>query len=194
MISGNLPPNQTIHHIDDALIHDISAPAQEPQYLTVSYPELSADGTTTTKTARFIVNNDTVIVDRFGHPVDFSDIQPQTHVNVQYSGDLTDANPPEAPARLIVVQQSPDLEEALTTTDWVASVDSANGLLYTGNPNSINSQHRYIISNATEILDHSGNIIPLQAIEPGQIVRITHSPFQQGCIPPQATAYVVQLF
>lgn len=65
-------------------------------------------------------------------------------------------------------------------------------LLYTGNPNDINSQVRYVVSNST-FSDPSGRPITLSSLRPSQRVRITHATTQTASIPPQTIAFHVQL-
>ena len=77
-------------------------------------------------------------------------------------------------------------------TGRVAMVDPDNEILYTGNPFDVNSQTKYLLSNAT-ITDRSGRPISIRALQPGQRVRITHANFQTSSIPPQTTAFHVQL-
>ncbi|NLP33663.1 MAG: hypothetical protein GX359_00485, partial [Clostridiales bacterium] len=43
------------------------------------------------------------------------------------------------------------------------------------------------------ILDQNNNTIPLEAIQPGQLVRVEHAIFQTLSIPPQSPAYLVQV-
>jgi len=52
---------------------------------------------------------------------------------------------------------------------------------------------RFVVSQATEILDQTGSSIPLSALQPGQMARIEHANFQTASIPPQTTAYRIQV-
>jgi hypothetical protein len=79
------------------------------------------------------------------------------------------------------------------TTDRVVSVDMNNGFLLTGNPYDIYDQMIFTISSETVILDQNNNIIPLEAIQPGQMVQVEHAIFQTLSIPPQSPAYRVQV-
>ncbi|MGL5434429.1 MAG: hypothetical protein ACRDBO_03390 [Lachnospiraceae bacterium] len=190
---GSISGGGNILYLDNGLVEDISLPGEAPQYLIVSYDASAPDGSASKGMIRLIITDNTVIINPFGIQVKFQDIQLGTYINAQISSNLTGGSPPESHAYLIVVQKTPTPTESLVTTDWVAFVEADTGLIYTGNPRSINSQKRFVISNATQITDQYGNAIPLSAIPPGQIVQITHSPFHTGCLPPQATAYATQL-
>ena len=100
--------------------------------------------------------------------------------------------PPQANAFLLMVQRRRPQIEIATSIGRIASIDAANGFLYTGNPNDINSQVRYVVSNST-FSDPSGHPITLSSLRPGQRVRITHATAQTASIPPQTIAFHVQL-
>ena len=95
-------------------------------------------------------------------------------------------------AFLIMVQKRRPQIEIATSIGRIASIDAANGFLYTGNPNDINSQVRYVVSNST-FSDPSGRPITLSSLRPSQRVRITHATTQTASIPPQTIAFHVQL-
>jgi len=192
--SDRVSSDDQIIQTDNVLVINKSAPDQTPDFLTISYPSMASDGSFSAQTLRLIISPYTVIINAFGFQVYFTDIQAGTYIDAQFSSDIAAASPPQTVAYLIVSKQLPATDDTLTTTDWVATVDTANGLIYTGNSNSINSQKRFIIANATQITDQYGTPIPLSAVLPGHIVRISHAPFQTGCIPPQAMAYTVQQF
>ena len=105
---------------------------------------------------------------------------------------MTRSIPPQANAFLIIVKRNPRPQNN-TTDGRIASVDPRNRFLITGNPDDINSQIRYTISDDTVILNRFGNPIPLRALRPGQMVRITHADFQTASIPPQTAAYRIQI-
>lgn len=70
-------------------------------------------------------------------------------VNAVFSSAMTRSIPPQANAFLIMVQKRRPQIEIATSIGRIASIDAANGFLYTGNPNDINSQVRYVVSNST---------------------------------------------
>ncbi|HAQ40379.1 MAG TPA: hypothetical protein DCM73_05805 [Clostridiales bacterium] len=73
------------------------------------------------------------------------------------------------------------------------AVDTDNSFLYTGNPNDIFSQMRFVITDATTIRDRRGRRIRLSDLRPGEFVRVEHAIFQTLSIPPQTTAFNVQV-
>ena len=113
-------------------------------------------------------------------------------VNVVFSSAMTRSIPPQSAAFLVVARRDFQSSSSTTTTGRIAMVDPVNEILYTGNPFDINSQTKYLLSNAT-ITDRSGRPINMRALRPGDRVRITHANFQTSSIPPQTTAFHVQL-
>lgn len=80
-----------------------------------------------------------------------------------------------------------------TTTGRIARVDASNNLLYTGTPGNIGSQTRFVVTSSTLIQNRNGFPILLRALRPGQLVRITHANFMTASIPPQTTAFRIQV-
>ncbi|MBQ2801266.1 MAG: hypothetical protein IJF03_07750 [Lachnospiraceae bacterium] len=58
------------------------------------------------------------------------------------------------------------------------------------NPSSI---IRFNLSSDTVILNQWGRVIPFSRLMPGLRVRIQHANFMTASIPPQTTAFVIQL-
>lgn len=54
-------------------------------------------------------------------------------------------------------------------------------------------QMRFIVSDSTVMLDRRGNRINLRNLRPGMKVRVEHADFQTASIPPQTTAFRVQV-
>lgn len=191
---------QLLSHTDNALtienaqVEDISTPKQLPRYLTVTYDAIMRDGAAAKQTLRLNTDENTTIMNAFGIQVDWADIHIGSLISAQFSADIAMSNPPQALAFIIIIQQSSRPVDAFVTTDWVASVDVQNGLIYTGNPRSLNSQKRFVVTAATQTTNQNGTPISLTDIIPGHIVRIIHAEFETGCLPPQAIAYMVQQF
>ena len=138
-----------------------------------------------------IVSNDTIIRDRSGRNLRLSDLREGMVIDTEFSSAMTFSVPPQARAYSItVVNRSKDSN---ITEGRVLTIDLRKGFLYTGNANNLSSQMRFVITKTTAILDRNGNRISLRDIRPGQRVRVEHATFQTPSIPPQTTAFVVQI-
>jgi hypothetical protein len=112
-------------------------------------------------------------------------------IDADFSSAMTRSIPPQSSAYRIVVLE--EESSVYITTDRVVSVDTNNGFLLTGNPNDMYDQMIFTISDQTVILDQDNDTIPLEDIQPGQLVRVEHAMFQTLSIPPQSPAYRVQV-
>ncbi|BCZ30242.1 hypothetical protein CSCING10_014360 [[Clostridium] scindens] len=72
-------------------------------------------------------------------------------------------------------------------------IDFDNNFLITEDPDNSDNQMKFIITNTTTFTSRFGAPIRFSSLWPGQMVRITHANFQTPSIPPQTTAFNVQL-
>lgn len=179
---------------NNALVEEVSTQNGRTGFIVISYSQSRPrpGGTSSMERVRLNVNRNTIILNSMGQNMCFCNIERGMRVNALFSAVMTRSIPPQSNAFLIVVQRG-SRPSMRTTTDRIARVDVRNRFLYTGNPNNINSQTRFVITNQTTIRDRNGNPIGLRALRPGQMVRITHADFETASIPPQTTAFHVQL-
>ena len=189
---GTMVRAGNVMRIDNALVEDVSQSGRNSGFILVSYAVPRPGGMVSIELIRLNVGTNTAVLNAFGLPVCLCDIRKGMWVDALFSPMITRSNPPQSNAFMIVVRRQNEPPMSVTT-DRVARVDPANRFLYTGNLGNINSQTRFVVTNTTVILDREGNPIRLQAIRPGQIVRVTHANFQTASIPPQTTAVYIQV-
>lgn len=177
--------------VENAIITDILAESTTEGYVTITFETLDNAGMIYDYTVRLVVSEDTIVQDQFAERLSLQDLSIGMRVSALFSAAMTRSIPPQSQAFMITLK--PEEEDVAVTVDRVASVDLRNGFLYTGNPYDISDQMRFVISNATAILDREGNRISLGSISPGQMVRVEHANFQTASIPPQTTAFLVQV-
>lgn len=178
--------------IDNAFVEEVSFSTRNTGYILISYSVPWQNGLTSVETLRLNVNNNTVVLNSFRLPMCFCDIRQGMWVDVTFSSSMTRSIPPQANAFLIVARR-PVQPSGSTSTGRILQVDTRNNMLITGRPNNLNSQVRYVITNSTIIQNRNGFPISLRALRPGQTVRITHANFQTASIPPQTTAFRIQV-
>ena len=188
---GTIIQTGNVMRINNALVEEVSC-TNTNRFIIISYAVPEANQTVTIQNIRLNINRNTTILDSFGRILNLCDIREGMWVNAIFSSRMTRSIPPQSNAYLIIVQRN-NTAPVSVTTDRIASVDAANNILYTGNPRDINTQTRFIITNRTLITDRSGRPIRLGMLRPGQLVKITHANFQTASIPPQTTAYHIQL-
>lgn len=189
---GILSRQGNIIRIDNALVEDVSYSNRGTGYILVSYAVPESNQMVSIQTLRLNINRNTVILNSFGQSMCLCNIHAGMWINAVFSSAMTRSIPPQSNAFLITVRRGIQAP-ADTSIGRVAFVDTENNFLYTGNPFNINSQTRYVITNNTTIVDRNGNPIRLRALRPGQMVRIVHANFQTASIPPQTTAFHIQL-
>lgn len=189
---GTIIQQGNIMRIDNALVEEVFCYDNSVGHILISYAVRDADQVTSIQTLRLNTGRNTVILNMFGRRINACQLRKGMWINAVFSSRMTRSIPPQANAFLIIVKRNPRPQNN-TTDGRIASVDPRNRFLITGNPNDINSQIRYTISDDTVILNRFGNPIPLRALRPGQMVRITHADFQTASIPPQTAAYRIQI-
>lgn len=189
---GTIIQQGNIMRIDNALVEEVFCYDNSVGHILISYAVRDADQVTSIQTLRLNTGRNTVILNMFGRRINACQLRKGMWINAVFSSRMTRSIPPQANAFLIIVKRNPRPQNN-TTDGRIASVDPRNRFLITGNPDDINSQIRYTISNDTVILNRFGNPIPLRALRPGQMVRITHADFQTASIPPQTAAYRIQI-
>ncbi len=188
---GTISQNSRIMHVENALVEEVFTNNRRTGYILISYGVEDQNDMIYIETLRLNVDRNTVIINQFGQELSLYELRKGMWIDADFSSAMTRSIPPQSTAyRIIVRADNPSVN---VTTDRVAEVDVRNGFLYTGNPYDISDQMRFVVNNATVILDRNGNPMRLGALQPGQLVRVEHANFQTLSIPPQTTAFRIQL-
>ncbi|MDW5299433.1 MAG: hypothetical protein SA378_04765 [Sedimentibacter sp.] len=184
------PPVKNVIRAENAFIENISAD-NRTGYVTISYGVMGEFCIIHMEMVTLVVNRDTIIRNQFGQNLSFSDLREGMIVDAEFSAAMTRSIPPQARAyRITVINQN---NNSQITEGRVLSVDTRNDFFLTGNPNDIYSQMRFVVSDSTVIMDRRGRQIRLRDLRPGDFVRVEHANFQTMSIPPQTTAFNVQV-
>ena len=140
---------------------------------------------------RLVVNRDTVIHDERGRNVPASELQRGMIVNATFSSAMTRSIPPQAQAFNIRIIRRPNRNE--TSTGRIIEVNSRNNYIVVLRNANPTSAIRFNLSSNTTILNSTGRRIPLSLLMPGLRVRVEHASFMTLSLPPQTTAFVVQV-
>lgn len=189
---GSIVSQGNFLRINNAFVEEVSCNSRNTGYLIVSYSVLRQGGITTVERLRLNVSSNTVILNSFRLPVRLCDIRRGMWIDTTFSSRMTRSIPPQANAFTIVVRR-PVRPTTNVTTGRVVWVDANNNLLFTGSLNNINRLTRFVVTNSTVILNRNGFPVSLRSLRPGQLVRITHANFQTASIPPQTTAFRIQV-
>ena len=186
-----------VWRVHNALVEEVSVASDgRTGFLLISYAVMSPQDMTHIELLRLNVGRNTAITHQFGRPVCLCQISSGMWIDAEFSPAMTRSIPPQTNAFRIVVRQSaqnPAPPPSPTTTDRIVSIDTQNSFLITGSPNDINRQTRFVVTDKTVILDRNGRRILLRSLRPGQWIIVTHANFMTASIPPQTTAFRIQV-
>ena len=201
---GTIQQGRRVWSINNALVEEVSTNSNgSTGHLIVSYAVRAQNDMMLIELLRLNVNRNTIKRNQFGLPVCLCDIRPGMWIDTQFSPIMTKSIPPQTNALQIVVHRrmqhpqpprpQPHPPSGLTMIDRIVNVDAINRFLVTGDPNDMNEQMRFVVTDETVILDRRGNRIALHTLHPGQLVKVTHADFQTMSIPPQTTAFQIRV-
>lgn len=188
---GRIFLSDNIIHADNVLIEKVVVESARTGYILTTLELSDENNVIYMQETRLNVGEYTIIIDESGRRLNLYDLQEGMRIDAYFSSAMTRSIPPQSSAFSIIVLQ----EEATVdiTTDRVVNVDTNYGFIITGNPYDIYDQMIFTVSDDTVVLDQSNNTIPLEAIQPGQLVQVEHAIFQTLSIPPQSPAYRVMV-
>lgn len=182
--------NNDVLTILDATIERIFT-NESTRYVMISYITVDPSFNVRKDFITLVVGPDTVILDSFGEKVPFNVLRPGLIIYADFSATMTFSIPPQARAYKIVISYKNMVFNS--RMDRILEIDVQNRFLYTGRAEDMLTQVRFAITDSTQILDRERKIIKLEDLKPGQLVRIDYATFMTASIPPQTTAFRVQL-
>jgi len=180
--------NQVIN-VTDARVENVNT-TSNATYVTISYSNCIGCFRNT-QTVVLVVGAAARVFNVDGTPIPASFLRPGMTVNASFSSAVTRSNPPQATAYTIRVIR-PNFSES-TTTGIIISIDRRNRTFSTvsnGNPISL---LLFQVPNNTRIFDRFGRPVDFNALRQGQRVTVRHATYMTASIPPQTTAFEVQI-
>lgn len=182
-------PNQDVIRVFSAVIIEISR-ERNTTFVTVSYNDcIGCAGFT--GPVRLVVNQDTVLRDERGRNLRAGELERGMTVDARFSSVMTRSIPPQAQAFFIQVVRRTNRTE--TTVGRILEVNTRNNFILVLRSQNPASAIRFNISPDTVILDLFGRRMRLSSLMPGLRVRVEHGSFMTASIPPQTTAFTVQI-
>ncbi len=173
--------------VSNAIIEDISM-NQNIRQLRISYSNCT---TCPQQQVILNINRDTLIQDERGNRIRPRDLQIGMTIDAVFSSAMTRSMTPQAQAFQIRVVRRPSRSEI--TMGFILDTDNRNRsitIISNRNPSPIIQLNT---TQDTVILDRNGRNIPFSRLIPGQRVRVGHATFMTASIPPQTTAFSIQL-
>lgn len=185
--------NERVINVQDAVVEEIFHD-NRVSYVTISYGVLDDFDMIYMTQVRLVVDETTFIRNSQGRSITARDLMVGNVVDASFSAAMTRSIPPQSRAFMLTVVREhvnpfPDSHFPNVVEDKIVEIDRNNNFVYTGDPNDIMSQIRFVVSNMTDIFDRRGNRIGLRDLRTGQMIRVQHADFMTLSIPPQTTAY-----
>lgn len=185
----NFLPNDSVIHISNGTIENISS-NNATSFITVSYTDRT-NNRRNDQTVRLVVGNNTTIIDENGNFIPVTDLSTGMTVNAAFSSAMTRSIPPQAVAFLIRVVRRPIPDNI--TVGRIIDIDRQNRSFTTVRDGNISSIIRFNVPTNVLIFDRAGRPINFSRLIPGLRVRIRHASFMTASIPPQTTAFEIQI-
>lgn len=185
----DFPPQREVINVLDAIIDEITT-NRNNTLVTITYRNCPTCREPE-QTITLVVNPDTVVRNERGGSARVNELREGMVINASFSAAMTRSIPPQAQAFLIIIVKRPDTRE--TTIGRIAEVNPRNDFILVIRNQNPSSAIRFHISQETVILDPIGRRIPLNRLRPGLRVRVEHASFMTASIPPQTTAFTIQV-
>ena len=182
-------PNRNVIRVFSAVIEEISRD-RNATLVTISYNDCIGCANPR-GSVRLVVNQDTSIQDERGRNMRANELERGMIVDASFSSAMTRSIPPQAQAFFIRVTRRVNQSE--TTIGRIIEVNTRNNFILVLRNQNPSSAVRFNISPDTDILDFFGRRTSLSSLHPGFRVRVEHATFMTASIPPQTTAFTVQL-
>lgn len=176
--------------VQNALAEEVSVTNNTTGYIIISYTDGSANGAESLQYLRLNVNNNTGIVNLAGGCNCLSDIREGMWIDAIFSPQMTRSIPPQSNAFLILARRG---LPASTETTTARILNIGENAFLAGNPRNMHNQTLFLVTEHTVVRNRMGNPIALSNLRPGQMIRVTHSNAQTASIPPQTTAFFIQV-
>lgn len=175
---------------ENAFIENINWDRRDA-YVTISYGVMDRNRTMNMQVVTLVVGRDTLVRNSADRPISFRNLREGMIVNAVFSANMTRSIPPQSRAFSITVVREDN--KSAFTEGRIFQVDTQYEFFMTGDPFDINTQMRFNVSDSTVIRDRRGRRIRLRDLRFGDFVRVEHATFQTMSIPPQTTAFEVQV-
>lgn len=182
-------PNRNVIRVFSAIIQEISRD-RNTTFITIAYNNcIGCSGSS--GSVRLVVNQDTTIQDERGRNIRAGELERGMAVDAGFSSVMTRSIPPQAQAFFIQITRRRN--QTITTTGRIIEVNNRNNYILVLRNQNPTSAIRFNISPNTVILDLFGRRTGLSSLRAGFRVRVEYASFMTASIPPQTTAFTIQV-
>lgn len=182
--------NNSTRHIENALIEQITRENQLG-LVTISFGVPGRGNLIITRKMILVIDNNTIIRNHRGQRMFLRHLRVGMNIDVECIRNMNRSMPPRAQAiKISVVNRAANF---VTREGCITEIDAENNFVFIDNKNRENDLLRLVITEDTIITNQRGRKICMADLSVGQNVRVEHATFQTASIPPQTTAFRVQI-
>ena len=140
---------------------------------------------------RMVIDPRTIILDSNEAFVPTNALSVGMIINAAISSAMTRSIPPQATAYLIEITRRQPMEN--TTVGRILEIDRNNRSFTTISDRDLSSVIRFQVPEYAIILNRAGGTMNFSGLSAGMRVRVRHANFMTASIPPQTTAFEIQV-
>ena len=140
---------------------------------------------------RMVIDPRTIILDSNEAFVPTNALSVGMIINAAISSAMTRSIPPQATAYLIEITRRQPMEN--TTVGRILEIDRNNRSFTTISDRDLSSVIRFQVPENAIILNRAGGTMNFSGLSAGMRVRVRHANFMTASIPPQTTAFEIQV-
>lgn len=156
-------------------------------FVTITY----LDEERNEQTVRLVAGAQTIVLGTNGIPVPATILGEGMTVSATFSSTMTRSIPPQATAYIIVITAWPLPEDI--TQGTILNVDRRNRSFILINERDFSTVIQFNVPENTVILGRFGRPMDFSNLIPGMRVQVRHANFMTASIPPQTTAFEIQV-
>lgn len=183
-------PNRNVIRVFSAVIEEVSRD-RNITFVTIAYNGRNCVGCNGSGTVRLVVNQETTIHNERGRNIRAGELERGMTVDANFSSVMTRSIPPQSQAFFIQVTRRANRTQ--TTVGRIIEVNTRNNFILVLRNQNPASAIRFNVSPNTVILDFFGRRTSLSSLISGLRVRVEHATFMTASIPPQTTAFTIQM-
>ena len=176
-------------HIANGTIIEISS-EQGTRFITVRYMDHSQKNQTE-QTVRLVITPRTIILNENGVLIPANRLQVGMTIHASFAPAMTRSIPPQANAYFIQIVRRMSQEN--TTIGTIVNVDRTNRRFSTINGLDSSTIIIFNVTDNARIFNPSGRPMNFENLAPGMLVQVQHANFMTASIPPQTTAFEIQV-
>lgn len=187
----------SVIHISNGKIEEISSEGRNTLITVVYRPgreermEEPRNQPRNEQRVRLVVEPRTIIVDSNGAFVPTNSLSVGMTINAAISSAMTRSIPPQATAYLIEIARRQQMEN--TIIGRILEIDRNNRSFTTISDRDLSSVIRFQVPENAIILNRAGGTMNFSGLSAGMRVRVRHANFMTASIPPQTTAFEIQI-